>query len=67
MREEGLAPSRRPFENGTNYTRVIFQILMSMLSSTYLNQMEAHNLLHTSELFDQQSSCVRIGLKMTPI
>ena len=23
-REEGLAPSRRPFENGTNWTHVVF-------------------------------------------
>ena len=25
-REEGLAPSRRPFENGTKKTHIIFQI-----------------------------------------
>ena len=44
-RKERLAPSRRPFENGTNWTRVVIQILMSMLSFTYLNHMDAHNFI----------------------
>ena len=44
-REEGLALSRCSFENDTNWTRVVFQILISMLSSIYLNQMDAHNFI----------------------
>ena len=41
--------------------------LMSMLSSIYFNQMYVHNLLRISELFDQQSSSVRNGFKVTLI
>ena len=44
MCEEGLAPSQCLFENGTK-RHIIFQSLMGMLSSIYLNQMYAHNLL----------------------
>ena len=32
MREEGLAPTRRPFENGTKKTHIVFQINEHALS-----------------------------------
>ena len=50
MREEGLAPSRRPFRNGTNWTHIIFLIQKSMLLPIYFNQMDVHNLLRISKL-----------------
>ena len=37
-----------------------------MLSFTYLNQVDAHNLLRISKFFDQQSSFVRNELKVGP-
>ena len=50
--EEGLAPSRRPFGNGTNQTHIIFLIQKSMLLPIYFNQMDVQNLLRISGLND---------------
>ena len=66
-REEGLAPSRRPFENGTKKTHIIFQINEHALIYLILIKWDAQILLHTSELFKRQSSFVRNRLKVTPI
>ena len=67
MREEGLAPSRRPFENGTKKTHIIFQINEHAFIYLILIKWDTKNLLRTSELFKRQSSSVRNGLKVTPI
>ena len=60
-REEGLAPSRRPFENGTKKTHIIFQINEHAFIYLFFNQNDMHNLLHISRLFYQQSSFVGNG------
>ena len=67
MREEGLTPSRHSFENGTNYTRVIFQIKQACFYLPIFNQHDMHNLLRISKLFYLQSFSVRNGRKVTPI
>ena len=67
MREEGLAPSRRLFENGTKKTHIIFQINEYAFVYLILIKWDAQILLRTSELFKRQSSSVINGLKVTPI
>ena len=67
MREEGLTPSRRPFENGTKKTHIIFQINEHAFIYLFSNQNDMHNLLRISGLFKRRSAFVRDGLKMTPI
>ena len=52
MCEEGLAPSRRPFENGTNLN--MYHLLGSnehVFIDLFLNKMIMHNLLRISKLF----------------
>ena len=49
-REEGLAPSRLPFENDTNWAHVVLIKLVCFHLS--LNRMDANNLLRVSKLFD---------------
>ena len=65
--EEGLAPLRRPFENGTKKTHIIFQINEHAFIYLFSNQNDMHNLLRTLKLFKRRSSSVRNGLKVTPI
>ena len=65
--EEGLVPSRRPFENGTNQAHIIFQFKQVCFYLPIVNHNGMHKLLHISRLFDQQPFFVRNGLKMTPI
>ena len=65
--EEGLAPSQRPFENGTKQTHIIFQFKQTCFYLPTVNHNDIHKLLHISRLFDQQPFFVRNGLKMTPI
>ena len=67
MREERLAPSRRPFENDTKKTHIIFQINEHAFIYLFFNQNDMHNLLCIPELFYQQSSFVGNGLQVTPI
>ena len=40
-REEGLAPSRRPFENGTNWTHVVFFLELACFDLSISNKMDA--------------------------
>ena len=67
MREEGLAPSRHPFENGTKKTHIIFQINEHAFIYQFSNQNDMHNLLRILGLFKGRSSFVRDGLKVTSI
>ena len=66
-RKEGLAPSRRPFKNGTKKTHIIFQINEHAFIYLILIKWDAQILLRTSELFKRQSSSVRNKFKVTPI
>ena len=67
MREEGLAPPRCPFENGTDQTRVVFKIYEHAFIYLILVKNDMRNLFRISKLFDQQSSSIRSELKVTPI
>ena len=64
---EILALSRRLFENGTKRHISSSQINKNAFIYLILIKLDAQILLPTSELFDQQSSSVRNGLKVTPI
>ena len=66
-RQEGLAPSRHPFENGTKKTYIVFPINEHVFIYYFQTKWYAQILLRISELFDQQSSSVRNELKVTPI
>ena len=67
MREEGLAPSRRPFE-----TVPIRHVLSSKFNEhafiyLVLIENDMHNLLHILGLFGQRSFSVKNELKVTAI
>ena len=51
-REEGLAPSRRPFENGTKWTHIIFQIKQACFYLPIFKPNDMRNLLRISGLND---------------
>ena len=68
MCEERLAPSQHPFENST---KVDIYCLLNSNGHAFIYlffiKCYAQILLRTSLLFDQQSSFVGNGLKVTPI